>query len=210
MRPGEVSLASNGVLFLDDLEEFRPSALQGIRQPLKSGQVTIVRADGRVDLPARFLLVASASPCPCGYYGDKRSDCTCSPSRVEAYRARLGGPLGRPFGIRTHVDASDMLDGSPSASSTAMREGVLRARKFAAWRSRDEEAPPAHQTLDSSLRSCRLESAGERMFRELASQRMTRFDEAVAILAVARTIADMDERERVGREDLLEAFALHG
>lgn len=208
LRPGEVSFASNGVLFLD---EFSPFVLQGVLQALGSGRVAVTRADGSVDFPARFMLVAAANPCPCGRYGDEREGCTCTTGRFEAYRARLGGPLGGWFAVRAHVGAADALRDAPSASSAKLREGVLRAREFAAWRSgRDEGGLSRRPALGDALRACRLDGEGERLFGALASGRGMDGGGVAATLAVARTVADMEERERVGREDLLEAFSLRG
>lgn len=211
LRPGEVSLASNGVLFLDDLDKFNPFVLQGVHQALESGRVTVTRADGNVDFPARFMLAAAASPCPCGHYGDEREGCTCTTGRFGAYRARLGGPLGGCFAVRAHVGAAEALRGAPSASSAKLREGVIRAREFAAWRGgRDEGRLSRRSALGDALRACRLDGEGERLFGALASGCGMGGGGVAATLAVARTVADMEERERVGREDLLEAFSLNG
>ena len=95
-RPGAISLAHNGVLFLDELPEFAPSVLQGIRQPMEAGEVVVTRADGSVRFPARFMLVAAANPCPCGFFGDPERSCTCSQRQVHQYQGRVGGPLIDP------------------------------------------------------------------------------------------------------------------
>ncbi|MFR1167174.1 MAG: ATP-binding protein, partial [Adlercreutzia equolifaciens] len=93
LRPGEVSLAHHGVLFLDELAEFKSSVLQGIRQPMESGSVMLTRADGNVTFPARFMLVAASNPCPCGYFGDEERECTCTVPQIRGYQNRIGGPL---------------------------------------------------------------------------------------------------------------------
>ena len=92
LRPGEVSLAHHGVLFLDELAEFKSSVLQGIRQPMESGSVMLTRADGNVTFPARFMLVAASNPCPCGYFGDEERECTCTVPQIRGYQNRIGGP----------------------------------------------------------------------------------------------------------------------
>ena len=95
LRPGEVSLAHHGVLFLDELAEFKSSVLQGIRQPMESGSVMLTRADGNVTFPARFVLVAASNPCPCGYFGDEERECTCTVPQIRGYQNRIGGPAHR-------------------------------------------------------------------------------------------------------------------
>ncbi|WP_417341747.1 YifB family Mg chelatase-like AAA ATPase, partial [Gordonibacter urolithinfaciens] len=126
-RPGEVSLAHQGVLFLDELPEFRPSVLQGIRQPMESGRVTVTRADGNVSFPARFMLVAAANPCPCGYFGDDEHACTCTPAQVSAYQNRIGGPLMDRIDLHVDVRRSaprDVLGTGGGTSSEDMRAAV--------------------------------------------------------------------------------------
>ena len=119
-----VSLAHQGVLFLDELPEFRPSVLQGIRQPMESGRVTVTRADGNVSFPARFMLVAAANPCPCGYFGDDEHACTCTPAQVSAYQNRIGGPLMDRIDLHVDVRRSaprDVLGTGGGTSSEDMQ-----------------------------------------------------------------------------------------
>ncbi len=131
IRPGEISLAHNGVLFLDELAEFKSSVLQSLRQPLESGRVVLTRADGSVAFPSRFLLVAATNPCPCGYLGDAQRECTCSFSQVRQYQARIGGPLIDRIAMQIdvrRVEASHVIDPGGGACSAELREGVLKGK----------------------------------------------------------------------------------
>lgn len=128
VRPGEVSLAHHGVLFLDELTEFRRDAVEALRQPLEDGRVVVTRMVGSVEFPARFTLVAAANPCPCGYEGDQRRQCRCPPHRVEAYRHKLSGPL------LDRIDLRLIVPDCPSESCSTRRRGSLRARSGSGWR----------------------------------------------------------------------------
>lgn len=133
-RPGEASLAHNGVLFLDELSEFKASVLQTLRQPLESGSITLTRADGAYAFPARFQFLAATNPCPCGYFGDPAGRCRCAPAAVQAYQNRIGGPLLDRIDIRIDVwrsDSRELLKREAGKSSAELREGVERARAFA-------------------------------------------------------------------------------
>lgn len=206
-RPGEISLAHNGVLFLDELAEFRPSVLQGLRQPLESGRVVITRADGNVAFPARFMLVAASNPCPCGHLGDPERACLCGVPQIRAYRNRIGGPLMDRIDL--HIDVrrippAEVLGTGGGSSSAELRAGVMRAREFAVRRRMRQGGGTGTQAL---VRSCGL-SGEDSSFFEQAAQRMRMSGRAIMrTLAVARTIADMDEAERVERAHLCEALA---
>src|SRR6202043_459637 len=129
-NPGEVSLAHNGVLFLDELPEFKRSALEVMRQPLEDGKVTISRAAGSLTFPAEFMLVAAMNPCPCGHYGDLRRECRCAPAQVQKYRNRLSGPLMDRIDIHVEVPAMELKDLTGAyveESSASIRERVTRA-----------------------------------------------------------------------------------
>ena len=129
--PGEVSLAHNGVLFLDELPEFHRSTLEVMRQPLEDGSVTVSRAAGSLTFPCEFMLVAAMNPCPCGHFGDLRRECRCAPSQVQKYRNRLSGPLMDRIDIHIEVPAmelKDLTETSTEEDSAAIRERVTRAR----------------------------------------------------------------------------------
>lgn len=208
-RPGEASLAHNGVLFLDELPEFAPSALQTLRQPMEEGEIVLVRAHGRIRIPARFSLVAAANPCPCGYLGDPVKECTCAPHRIESYRARVGGPLLDRIDIVCHIarpDPSVLVGGSDGSSSADMLQSVLRAREYA---SADGRPPSSGLTGTDLLAACRLgDDAGmlETMARDahLSGRGITR------LLRVARTLADLDCSVRVNGAHLAEALMYRG
>lgn len=206
-RPGEVSLSHQGVLFLDELPEFKPSVLQGIRQPMESGRVTITRADGNISFPARFMLVAAANPCPCGYFGDAEHACTCTLAQVNAYQNRIGGPLMDRIDL--HVDvrraaARDVLGTGGGTSSGDMRSAVLAAREYASWRRAHLGEGSGPEAL---VNSCSLAQEDEDFLEDAARAAHMSGRAIMRTLAVARTIADMEESASVRRGHLCEALA---
>lgn len=208
--PGEVSLAHNGVLFLDELPEFRRSTLEVMRQPLEDGKVTISRAAMSVTYPARFMLVAAMNPCPCGYFGDPKRECRCNPNQVRNYRQRISGPLLDRIDIHVEVPAVEFRElsratgGEPSA---AILQRIEKARAVQAARYAGEngircnaEMSPKllkkHTALDDASRDL-LENAMDQMnFSARAHDR---------ILKVARTLADLSGAETITADHLLEA-----
>lgn len=133
-RPGEVSLAHNGVLYLDELAEFSSHVLQGVRQPMESGDVTIIRADGAVTFPAKFSLIAASNPCPCGYFGDKEHECKCTVHQITQYQRKIGGPVLDRIDMHldvSRIDAKSVLNTGHGVSSDELLEGVLKGRDFA-------------------------------------------------------------------------------
>lgn len=206
VRPGEISLAHMGALFLDELAEFRPSVLQQMRQPMESGRVCITRADGNVVFPARFLLIGATNPCPCGFYGDPVRECTCSSKQVRDYQNRIGGPLMDRIDL--HIDVSrlppsEVLATHGGTSSEKLREGVMTGRTYASWRRERESAPKTTQGL---IASCRLSDADAAFFEKTAAANHMSGRAIVRVLSVARTIADMAERPAVCKADLCEAI----
>ena len=209
-RPGEISLAHNGVLFLDELAEFRPSVLQGLRQPLESGRVVITRADGNVVFPAKFMLVAATNPCPCGYFGDDERPCSCGVAQIRSYRSRIGGPLLDRIDL--HIDVkrippSDVLATGGGIGSAELKDEVLRAREFASWRRAARGHADAERGSSGVVESCELASEDEAFFEQAASRMHMSGRAIIRTLAVARTVADMAESSRVGRAHLCEALA---
>ncbi|HEY5549278.1 MAG TPA: YifB family Mg chelatase-like AAA ATPase [Coriobacteriia bacterium] len=203
-RPGEVSLAHNGVLFLDEIPEFSPSALQALRQPLEDGYLTLVRAEGRVRYPARFALVAAMNPCPCGYLGDLARQCTCQPALVDRYRARIGGPLMDRIDMTLRVDRIDpacMLRGSSDEPSAAVRLRVSEARAWSQARGRPR-LPPTGAAL---LRACALDGASRKAVEAAARVHRLSGRGVTRLLRVARTIADLDGDPSVEEKHVLEA-----
>ncbi len=208
VRPGEVTLAHRGVLFLDELPEFAPSALQSLRQPMEDHEVRLVRVDGTYVFPCDFMLVAAANPCPCGYLGDPDHHCTCSEARIHSYQSRIGGPLMDRIDVLVDVarpSSARVIAGDRGTSSSEMSCLVRTAREYASWRrskSLDEKPDRLRNVpelgLDDKARAT-LEGAASRL--GLGGRNITR------IARVARTIADIDEREFVGRDDIVEACA---
>ena len=132
-KPGEVTLAHNGVLFLDELPEFPKSVLEVLRQPLEDGMVTIARANGTITYPAKFMLVASMNPCPCGYYGDPFHECTCSQGSIDRYLGKISNPLLDRIDIHIEVQPvkySDLTDKMKEESSATIRQRVNKAREI--------------------------------------------------------------------------------
>lgn len=210
-RPGEVSLAHNGVLFLDEAGEFGRATLDGLRQPLEDGHVTVTRASGSLRFPARFMLVAAMNPCPCGYYGDRTKDCVCSAAQMRRYRGRLSGPLLDRLDLQIEVPAVPIRalgeDLPATDSSAAIRSRVMIARQRQAERFRREGIYTNAQLKPRHLKQyCALDPAG----RELLEQAMTRLGFSARahgrILRVARTIADLAESATIGPSHLAEAI----
>lgn len=195
-NPGEVSMAHNGVLFLDELAEFKRSALEVLRQPLEDGHITVARNRLTVDYPSHFMLVAAMNPCPCGHYGDKTHPCTCTPAQRHRYMSRISGPLLDRMDIQCHIDAvnyDDLRgknDGEPSA---AIRQRVARARDIQTERFRGTGIHCNAQMPPTLLRRhCRLDPEGELHLRramEMYGLSARAYDR---ILKVARTIADLE------------------
>ena len=213
-RPGEVSLAHHGVLFLDELPEFRRGALESLRQPLEDGAVTVSRAQGRATFPARPLFVGAMNPCPCGFYGDPSGRCDCPLERVRAYRARLSGPLLDRIDVHVRlppVGVAALRAQSRGEPSAMVRERVHRARVVQNERRR---ALDLSSSLNAFLnardenRALRLGAAPERLV-SAAVERLGLSARAHAkVLRVARTIADLAGKEEIGPEHVAEAVGL--
>jgi magnesium chelatase family protein len=204
-RPGEASLAHNGVLFLDELAEFGPAALQALRQPIEDGVVRLVRAEGRVVYPARFALVAAMNPCPCGYMGDEpRGRCRCSDTLVARYHTRVGGPLLDRIDLVLRIDRNDpaaLLDAPGAEPSAAVAARILGARKHA------HERGPAVRLLAGAelLAACSLAPDARRAIVTCARSYQLSGRGVTRLLRVARTIADLERVERVTKAHVLEA-----
>ncbi|HNK31461.1 MAG TPA: YifB family Mg chelatase-like AAA ATPase [Plasticicumulans sp.] len=205
-RPGEISLAHHGVLFLDELPEFNPRVLEVLREPMESGHITIARAARSADYPARFQLIAAMNPCPCGYLGDAERSCSCSPEQVKRYRARVSGPL---------LDRIDLQLEVPRLPRTALRgetpeepSAVVRVRVLAARERQLARAGKANARLEPRelTRDCRLGDAEQRLL-EAAMERLGLSPRAYhRILKVARTIADLAASEGITTAHLSEAI----
>jgi len=206
-RPGEISLAHTGVLFLDELPEFAPSALQALRQPLEDGRIILVRAEGRVAYPARFSLVAAMNPCPCGFHGDSQRACRCTEPIVSRYQARVGGPLLDRIDLFIRVDRippERMLECTSTDETTeVVRERVETASRRAGARG----GPSARLSGSALLAVCALDrDAADRLARSARDMRLSGRG-ITRLLRVARTIADLDGSAGVGSDALMEAIA---
>ncbi|MCX6943581.1 MAG: YifB family Mg chelatase-like AAA ATPase [Opitutales bacterium] len=208
--PGEISLAHHGVLFLDELPEFKRSALEVLRQPLEDGEVCISRSAGKVTLPCAFMLVSAMNPCPCGYLGDARHECRCSPTQIQRYRSRISGPLLDRIDI--HVDAPALSLGELRTeqlgeTSAAMRVRTERARarqqaRFAGTRV-TANARMSHAQI---RRHCGLEAKLGDLLQQAMEQLSLSARAYDRILKVARTVADLAEADKIAAPHLLEAI----
>jgi magnesium chelatase family protein len=209
--PGEVSLAHHGVLFLDELPEFRRQTLEVMRQPLEDGDVTISRAAGSLTFPARFMLVAAMNPCPCGFYGDSKRECRCSTRQIENYRQRISGPLLDRIDIHCEVPLVDFRELS-SNTNTGESSATIRKRVVAARGIQLERFKKSSNSTNSSMGSrqvrqhCQL-SAESNGYLEHAMEEMNFSARAHdRILKVARTLADLAGSMEIRPNDILEAI----
>ncbi len=213
-RPGEVSLAHNGVLFLDEAPEFRRNVLEVLRQPLEDGRITVVRAAGSIDYPAAFMLVAAMNPCPCGFFSDPQQECRCTPGQIARYRSRISGPLLDRIDIQVEVPAvayEALASRATGEPSEAIRERVNRARAVQAERFGQAGIyANARMTSRDVQRHCRVDPAGEQLL-ETAIRRLGLSARAyVRILKVSRTIADLEDAEEIRPPHIAEAIQYRG
>ena len=208
--PGEVSLAHRGVLFLDELPEFRRNVLEVLRQPLEDGHVVVSRVAASCDFPSRFTLAAAMNPCPCGYFGDARRPCRCSQSRIMAYRNRISGPLLDRIDIQIEVAAvacDELADLPRGETSAAIRSRVVAARGVQTRRFADTPGI----TCNAEMRSrdlpvfCRLDAEAQRFMKDRLRELDLSARAYDRVLKVSRTIADLAGREEITWEDVSEA-----
>ena len=212
--PGEVSLADNGVLFLDELPEFPKAVTDALRQPLEDRRVTITRANGRVTFPCSFMLVGAMNPCRCGYFGHPTHKCTCKPEDVKRYISRISGPMLDRMDIQIELPSLSYDEISAPAGgaehSDVIRERVTRARAFARARMGEESGIYCNAQLDAAgiHRYCEMDESASALLKA-AYERMGLSARGYdRILRVARTIADLDESERIGANHIAEAIQL--
>jgi len=210
-RPGEVSLAHNGVLFLDELPEFNRSALEVLRQPLEDGHVVITRAKNSVSYPSRFMLVAAMNPCPCGYYGDPFHQCTCTPSSILKYRSRISGPLLDRIDIQIEVPALrfEHLRGlEDGEDSKTIRERVIKAREIQLWRFKGKKRMYCNAHMDSRTikEVCKLDDKSEEILKIAIEKFGFSARTYFRILKVARTIADLEGSAEITPKCVQEAI----
>jgi magnesium chelatase family protein len=210
-RPGEVSLAHGGVLFLDELPEFRRNVLEVLRQPLEDGVVTLSRAAMSLTYPARFMLAAAMNPCPCGYSGDSTNSCSCGPLAIERYRSRISGPLLDRIDIHLEVPAvayGDIVGEQSGETSAVIRARVEQARAVQRDRFRDQPGvhANAHMSTRDLRRHCRLSQPVEAMLRQAVTRLGLSARAYHRVLKIARTIADLAGAGELGTAHVSEAI----
>lgn len=209
--PGEISLAHNGVLFLDELPEFKRSALEVMRQPLEERRVTISRAKFTVDYPSSFMLVASMNPCPCGYYNHPEKECICPPGMVQKYLSKISGPLLDRIDLHvevTPVNFSELSSDRAAEKSELIRERVIRAREIQVERFGNR--PDLHANAQMSPQMvrdlCKINAAGQTLLKKAMEKLGLSARAYDRILKVSRTIADLSGSEEIKLEHLAEAI----
>jgi magnesium chelatase family protein len=208
--PGEISLAHHGVLFLDELPEFKRSALEVLRQPLEDGNVTISRSAGKVTLPCAFMLVAAMNPCPCGYLGDRKHECRCSPTQIQRYRARISGPLLDRIDLHIEAPAlslAELRSEKPGETSATLRRRIQasRTRQHARFTGTPITSN-ARMTHAQIRRHCAIDSSLGDLLQHAMEQLSLSARAYDRILKVARTIADLAAAEHIESTHLLEAI----
>ncbi|RTZ39308.1 ATP-binding protein [Candidimonas sp. SYP-B2681] len=204
-RPGEISLAHRGVLFLDELPEFERRVLESLREPLETGCVSIARSSRTLTFPARFQLVAAMNPCPCGWLGHKKMQCTCGVERIQKYRSKLSGPLLDRVDLQITLPATDAnwLDAAPGESSDSVRERVVRCRERQELR---QSRVNAHLDVAHIEQYCVMQSSAKKLLQE-GIQRWNWSARVIhRVLRVARTLADLGEHDVIGSLHLAEAI----
>jgi magnesium chelatase family protein len=210
-QPGEISLAHNGVLFLDELPEFRRSVLEVMRQPMEERRVNISRARMSIDFPASFMLIASMNPCPCGFYNHPKRSCSCPPGAVQKYLNRISGPLLDRIDLHvevTPVGFNELSDTDPGEASATIRDRVLRAREKQNRRFEDQSGIYANAQMDSNLlkKICGIEKSGAALLKSAMEKLNLSARAYDRILKVSRTIADLDGKDYIQTEHLAEAI----
>src|SRR5947207_2531320 len=205
-RPGEISLAHHGVLFLDELPEFDRDVLEALREPIESGKVAISRAARQVQFPARFQLVAAMNPCPCGHCGDRTGRCRCSPERIARYRGRISGPLADRIDIKLEVPApreAELVVPAASESSAAITARVVRAHAAQIERQGKPNALLGSREID---RHCATGREGGELLRHALARLLLSARAYHRVLRVARSIADLAGAATIGAEHVAEAI----
>ena len=205
-RPGEISLAHEGVLFLDEFPEFTRNALEALREPLETGSITISRAALRAEFPARFTLIAAMNPCPCGYLGSQQRHCRCSPEQIARYQAKLSGPLLDRIDLHVEVPAlppEELINAPAGESTAAMRERITQAASRAFARQGCANQRLQGRDIDQHAR---LDDAAARFLQAAASKLGWSARSTHRALKVARTIADLAACEQISAAHIAEAM----
>ncbi len=210
--PGEITLAHNGILFLDEFPEFKRSVIEVLRQPLEDGKITISRASAKITYPARFMLVAAMNPCPCGFFGSKKKECTCTIAQIKKYRAKLSGPILDRIDLQVAVSDVDydkfVSEDSDGMDSKTMRDAVERVFEIQKKRYKDTQVSYNSQMNERHLKLyCRLDDESHRVLR-LAVERFGLSARSYSkILKIARTIADIEGHDDIKPSHIKEAIS---
>ncbi|SCG83462.1 Competence protein comM [Proteiniborus sp. DW1] len=210
-KPGEISLAHHGILFLDELPEFSKSVIEVLRQPMEDGIVTISRVNATLTYPTKFMLVASMNPCPCGYYGDPVHQCSCSQKSIERYLGKVSGPLLDRIDIHievTPVSYNDLGEGnSDTETSSEIRQRVNKARQLQLERYKNDNIFSNSQLTTKNINKyCKLDLKGQKLLKEAFNKLGLSARAYNKVLKVARTIADLEGKETIEHQHLAEAI----
>jgi len=210
-QPGEISLAHNGVLFLDELPEFQRSVLEVMRQPLEDRVITISRAKFTVEYPASFMLISSMNPCPCGFYNHPEKECVCAPGNIQRYLNKISGPLLDRIDIHIEVvpvSYDELSEVKPAESSESIRERVISAREKQSERFRDKDQVYCNAQMSSKLirEHCEIDTAGKALLKKAMEKLGLSARAYDRILKVSRTIADLEGTEKIQSYHLAEAI----
>ena len=209
-KPGEISLAHKGVLFLDELPEFARNVLEVLRQPLEEGKVTISRATTSQSYPAKFLLVAAQNPCPCGYAGDQENVCTCSPSQINKYATKISGPLLDRMDIIVKVERvkkAQLINAQVSESSEKVAGRIKKARYVQKIRFADENIKTNNEMSNKHIeKHCQLDISGKNLMEQAINNLKLSARAYMRVLKVSRTIADLDDSDLIKTKHLAEAL----
>jgi magnesium chelatase family protein len=210
-RPGEISLAHRGVLFLDEFPEFRRDLLEALRQPLENGQATVSRVRGNLTFPARFILAAAMNPCPCGYYGDEQKACICAPYDVIRYQKKISGPLLDRIDIQITVPRVSIEELRGKSSGSTLDEvrskiATARSRQTARLSERKRHTNSEMSSKDVE-RFVRLSADAEELLESMFKKSLISARGYYRILKVAQTIADLDGKPAVDKASVAEAFS---
>lgn len=210
-QPGEISLAHNGVLFLDELPEFQRSVLEVMRQPLEDRVITISRAKFTVEYPASFMLISSMNPCPCGYYNHPEKECVCAPGNIQRYLSKISGPLLDRIDIHIEVvpvSYDELSEIKPAESSSNIRERVIAAREIQSERFKNKEQVYCNAQMSSKMirEHCEIDTAGKTLLKKAMEKLGLSARAYDRILKVSRTIADLEGKENIQSYHLAEAI----
>ena len=211
IKPGEISLAHNGVLFLDEMPEYTRSTLEALRQPLEDGVINISRASGSVCYPANFILCGSMNPCPCGNYGSEDKVCTCTPSQIQKYKSKISGPLLDRIDIQVQVDSvkyNELTENENAETSEQVKARVNRTRQIQKLRFKDDGITTNADMGEKQIKKyCKLSTECENLLKNAYTSLGLSPRARSRIIKVARTIADMDLYEEIKPQHILEAIS---